>query len=108
MAAKFQSQILINAQLMQVVERIRGIHMLGKGFQLTGEIPINGGGVVMQLKHRVSLSSWGEKIEIALMPYGNMQTTAHIKSECSLPTQVIDWGKNKGNVNEIVKYLMPQ
>jgi len=30
-----------------------------------------------------------------------------LRSECALPTQVIDWGKNRQNVERIVEALRP-
>jgi hypothetical protein len=49
----------------------------------------------------VSVFSWGEQIVIApLAP-----NVVRIRSECSLPTQCIDWGKNKKNVMRLIQTL---
>lgn len=50
------------------------------------------------------MMSYGEKITITLLPYGS-GTRVHVHSTCGLPTQVIDYGKNRQNVNNIFKYL---
>src|SRR3954466_15485986 len=46
-------------------------------------------------RKRVNLLSWGEKIAVEVSHDG----TVMIRSECLLPTQCIDWGKNKRNVD---------
>jgi hypothetical protein len=50
---------------------------------------------------RLSLWSWTEKIDIKVGDMGSVM----VKSECSLPSQFIDWGKNKRNVNKFFKML---
>jgi hypothetical protein len=47
-------------------------------------------------KTSISLMSWGEKIEIHKQDEGYM-----VISECAMPIQIIDWGKNSSNVNKI-------
>ncbi len=48
-----------------------------------------------------SLMSWGETMTIApLAP-----NVLRIRSECGLPTQCIDWGKNERNVKKLVQVL---
>lgn len=62
-------------------------------------------GVWYRLHHGVSFTSWGEKITITLTPLGPMSTQVVIHSECGMPTQVIDWGKNKQIVRNVYEYL---
>jgi hypothetical protein len=52
----------------------------------------------------MGLTSWGEDITVwvAVTPQGS---AVNIKSECSLPTQLIDWGKNKENINKFATEL---
>lgn len=52
----------------------------------------------MLISSKVGMKSWGEKIRITILPSGILQ----IRSECSLPTQCFDWGKNKKNVNRLL------
>lgn len=67
-----------------------------------GEIP---GAYQFNFKHDVSLTSWGEDITVTLHPIEEGKTSVVIRSECALPTQVIDWGKNKENVNAMLRHL---
>lgn len=48
----------------------------------------------------ITLTSWGEKITIT--PF-RTQTgcSLQVKSECILPTQVFDWGKNEDNIQKL-------
>ncbi len=48
--------------------------------------------------------SWGENVE-AWISQGPEGAAIQLRSECSLPTQVIDWGKNRKNVERIVGAL---
>lgn len=49
---------------------------------------------------KVSLWSFGEQIEVRLVPEG-----AAVTSRCALPTQVVDWGKNAKNVRALVGHV---
>ena len=46
----------------------------------------------------INLLSWGEKVFITFLPGNAISVT----SKCAMPTQCIDWGKNRSNV---VKFL---
>jgi len=48
----------------------------------------------------LNIWSWGEKISVSIEG-----TTATIVSKCMLPTQCIDWGKNKQNVMLLLSKL---
>ena len=102
MAAQYSDKKVANMQIMQLVEKLRNI----KGFTFKGETPDGNGGVNFQLSCDINFFSWGEKIDIHMSPYGEQQTNIEIKSECALPTQIIDMGKNKDNVNNIFRYLL--
>lgn len=102
MAAKFTDRVLATAPLMMLVERLRTV----QGFQITKEYPDGFGGAIFELIHSISFSSWGENITIHFSIYNDTQTLVEIKSECTLPTQVVDWGKNKKNVTAIMSYLL--
>jgi hypothetical protein len=54
------------------------------------------------LEASVSLgfSSWGEKITVSIE--GSLVT---VISKCSLPTQCVDWGKNRQNVMTLLNTL---
>lgn len=49
----------------------------------------------------VSLMSWGETMTIAPLAPNILR----VRSECGMPTQCIDWGKNEKNVRKLVQVL---
>jgi hypothetical protein len=51
----------------------------------------------------VNLWSWGERVVIEFFNDGILVT-----SSCALPTQCIDWGKNKRNVKKFINALEQQ
>lgn len=59
------------------------------------------GFVWFRFHHGTSFTSWGEKITITLTPIHELATGVRIHSECGMPTQIIDWGKNRQNVTAI-------
>jgi hypothetical protein len=50
------------------------------------------------------LRSWGENIDIRVNDGGGVE----VISQCLMPTQFIDYGKNKSNVNRILARLSAQ
>ena len=42
----------------------------------------------------LNVRSWGERVQINFSPDNSISVT----SKCALPTQCLDWGKNKANV----------
>jgi hypothetical protein len=48
-----------------------------------------------------SLRSWGENISVHVDDAGTVEVT----SQCLLPTQMVDYGKNKANVNRFLAGL---
>ena len=58
---------------------------------------------------KFSMSSFSEYIEVSFS-HDNFSTDLKFKSICALPTQVVDWGKNKRNYKKFekeLKKLMP-
>jgi uncharacterized protein (DUF1499 family) len=51
---------------------------------------------------KASLSSWGERIQVWVKPE-SVGTLVTVESRCRLGTQVIDWGRNRRNVNQLLK-----
>jgi hypothetical protein len=49
----------------------------------------------------MSIGSWGEEIEVRLLPDGYVSVT----SRCVFPLQWIDWGKNEANVTLLLLKL---
>ncbi len=65
-------------------------------------------GVWFRFHHGTTFSSWGEKITVTLTPLPSNITKVDVKSECGMPTQVVDWGKNRQNVCNILEYIEKQ
>jgi uncharacterized ubiquitin-like protein YukD len=49
----------------------------------------------------INLLSWGERVVLDFSQQGSVL----VRSECSLPTQCFDWGKNKANVQKFLTQL---
>ena len=102
MAAKSNDRVIVTAQLMFLVERLRRI----QGYKVVREYADGRGGAILELSHGINLLSWGEDIKIDIYPCSEQQTVVEIVSECAMPTQIIDWGRNSTNIKEIMTYLL--
>ncbi|MBE6742513.1 MAG: zinc ribbon domain-containing protein [Ruminococcaceae bacterium] len=85
------------------IQKLRNIAYSGMGFTFDSENNYSNA-IVFNFRHGVSFTSWGEQIRVTLTPQGD-NTVIDVYSECSLPTQVVDWGKNKENTSRIIMYL---
>jgi len=56
----------------------------------------NRGHGILEYKVPLTMRSWGERVRITIE-----EGSIRIESWCSFPTQVIDWGKNRQNVDLI-------
>ena len=105
MAAKHESTYVFNT----TIPKIRAV-ILNPEFSsflnigLKSENPTDTG-VWYRFHHGMTFTSYGEKITITLTVINETSTQVHILSECGLPTQIVDWGKNKQNVTNIYKHL---
>ena len=77
---------------------------LYQAFLNAGLSSVNGGAGRMHGKTTMGLASWGENVD-AWISHGPRGAAIQLRSECSFPTQVIDWGKNRKNVERIVGAL---
>ena len=104
MAHQAEMQKDYNVAITYFIQKMRAIESAGLRFILKSENPAEGGSVWFRLHSGMSAKSYGEKITITLRPtaYG---TNVHIHSECGLPTQLMDLGKNKSNCEAIFNYL---
>lgn len=59
----------------------------------------------IELRTKVSFKSFGEKIELALASEGEGATRVRVSSQAVVPTTLVDYGKNQGNVNSVVGWL---
>ena len=60
----------------------------------------------MQGKVSAGMRSWGENVQ-ATIGYGPRGAVATLRSECLMPTQLFDMGKNRKNLERIVEALRP-
>lgn len=105
MAANHSASNVLNADINCVIALLRDITFsTSLNLEMKSENPTPTG-VWYRFHHGVSFSSWGEKITISLTPQGVGATRIDITSECGMPTQVVDWGKNKRNVCNIFEYI---
>lgn len=103
MAASKREYRILPAPIDYFVTKLRSIPASGLGYSVVGERPI-ANGIAIALSHSISFSSWGENITVMLTSQGS-QTVVDITSECSMPTQIVDWGKNAENIQRIFLYL---
>ncbi len=97
MAAKYKSCKRFNSDKIQLIDDVKkAMHQFN--FKIN-KIDENLGYIIAETKF--SLWSWKEDIQVRVYEDGLIK----IKSECSLSTQALDWGKNKQNVRRIFKYL---
>jgi hypothetical protein len=59
-------------------------------------------GAIWRCSSSISLASWGDEISITWVA----QNAVHIRSQCGMPTQCIDWGRNTTNVRKFVTTLV--
>ncbi len=62
-------------------------------------------GGMYHFKRGITLTTWGEEITVTLMPIDTFNCNVEVKSECRMPTQVVDWGKNRSNVEAVFVYI---
>ena len=105
MAANHRGTNVINANINALIALIRDPGFSGAlNISMKSENPTPVG-VWYRFHHGVSFSSWGEKITITLTYINDYSTNVDIHSECGMPTQVIDWGKNKRIVCNIFENI---
>ena len=69
-----------------------------------GLTSVHGGGGVVYGSVPISWTSWGENVT-AVVGFGPAGALVTVESRCALPTQLVDWGKNRKNVEQIVQHL---
>ena len=107
MAANHRDSYVVQATMGQLIALIRDPHFsTALNIEMKSENP-SPPGVWYRFHHGVSFTSWGEKITITLMPLDPYNVRIDIHSECGMPTQIIDYGRNKRNVCNIFEYIVP-
>lgn len=71
-------------------------------FKITREDIIDG---IIDFKIGMSLLSFGEKFRITITEIENKVTEVTVGSQAAVAIQIIDWGKNKGNINDFFELL---
>ena len=69
MAHQFQRQLLIDAKLMTVVDKLRSMGSI-LHYQFMSEQPSQNGGAIFRFEHGVSFSSWGANVKHFFTPLG--------------------------------------
>jgi len=75
-----------------------------QAFMAAGLTGVRGGGGVMHGSVPTGWRSWGENVT-ATVGFGPAGSLVTLVSECAMPTQLLDWGKNRANVERIVAQL---
>lgn len=70
----------------------------------TGVQGVRGGGGFLRGVTSVGWSSWGEDVT-ATVGFGPRGAVVTLTSTCSMPTQLVDFGKNGKNVTKVVEAL---
>ena len=105
MAANHSQSVNFNAEIMQIVSVLRSPSFCTElNLEMKSENP-SPPGVWFRFHHGMSFTSYGEKITITLTPFAPNATRVDVLSECGMPTQIIDWGKNRQNVCNIIECL---
>ncbi len=102
MGAKSQSAKTYPVPIDYFVGKLRAVGTAGLNVALKSENPMPNG-VWFRIHHGTTFTSWGEKITVTLTDLGGA-TAVDILSECGMPTQVVDWGKNASNVRVLFDY----
>lgn len=76
----------------QSIPNIKGMKM-GHADEMNGYILVTG---------NISWASWGENIRVDFVKLGPTRTQMIVKSGASVSTTLVDYGKNKKNVNKIL------
>jgi hypothetical protein len=105
MAANYSNTYMFNAHMQALVNMLcDSVFLEQTKLSVYSRAP-EGVGVRFVFTHGASFSSWGEDINIVLVPAGPNATQVYIHSECNVPTQIIDWGKNRSLVEEIYAHM---
>ena len=105
MAANHRQSVTFNAAPGQILTVLRDHAFCATlNLDLKSENP-SPQGVWFRFHHGATFTSWGEKITITLTAVSANATLVDVFSECGMPTQIADWGKNKQNVCNILEYI---
>ena len=106
MGAKYEGRFIFNYNINLLYQLLTDIKFL---MDMNFSINVNNyqpQTCLMRYNHSMTFTSWGEKITILLTALNDSQTSVSIESKCMLPTQIIDYGKNRKNVDQINAYIV--
>lgn|GEM_PF-1793246 len=97
MARSYEKRIVIPADVNAVWQRAQEVLATVPGAGAIGGTP-----GVLSASIKLNWLSYGENVTIGVaeVPDG---TGVRVRSECSFPLQAFDWGKNKKNVEQILR-----
>lgn len=75
-----------------------------QAFLNAGLSSVSGGWGRMRGSMPMSWASWGERVQ-AWISHGPYGAVVQLRSECVLPTQIIDWGRNRNNLERLTGAL---
>lgn len=102
MASRHESTKSIPLPLDTIAPYIMSMNQRLSGYEFLGAWTMPDGSVLIRFSTDIGLTTWGEDIDITLYrDPTNTQCTAYIKSEATMPTQIIDFGRNKKVVQAI-------
>ena len=105
MAANHTESTVLSTPLGEILQVVRSQAFCSYlNLELKSENPTSTG-VWFRFHHGMSFSSYGEKITLTLTPLADGRIRLDCHSECGMPTQVIDWGKNQQNACNILEYI---
>lgn len=105
MAANHQEIRIYQIQIDNIVAILRSPRFCAElNLEMKSENP-TATGVWYRFHHGMTMASYGEKITVTLNVINGGLVQVNIHSECGMPTQVVDWGKNKSNVEVVFNYI---
>ena len=103
MAAYFEDTKNYLAPKEYFLARLRSIAASGLRLSLASEEKLPDG-AVFYIKHGPTAKSFGERITVRLT-YLENGVRISVRSQCVMPLQMIDFGKNRNNVVAVFRYL---
>lgn len=106
MAAQYSNTYTLNAYIENICEVVRDMRFYDVLSLKLNSVTHIQNGMLYRYSNGISLTSWGENIDITILYINDNSSQVTIKSECTLPTQIVDWGKNKSNVEKLYNHLI--
>ena len=105
MAANYMQTVAVNLDINQLAMLLRDPGFAAAlGLKFQSEEPQHGG-ALFRYNKGITMLSYGERILITVMPAAVNSVNVTIRSECVMPTQIVDWGANKNNVMAVINYI---